>query len=148
VAESLVFDSGSLSKILHPTVNHDVQAWFVRIARKAQLFIPEIADYELRRELVRSGKTASIGRLDALESECGYLALDTPTMRRAAELWARMRNEGLSTAHPKSIDIDVILASQSLELQARGHEALIVTDNVKHISRMAKAKRWDAISSE
>jgi hypothetical protein len=33
------------------------------------IVIPEIADYEVRRELIRAGATAGLGRLDAIQKE-------------------------------------------------------------------------------
>ena len=58
--------------------------------------IPEIADYELRRELIRASKKEGLERLDSLVDPLVYVPLTTQTMRRAAQLWARARNEGRS----------------------------------------------------
>ena len=50
------------------------------------MLISEVADYEVRRELVRAGKTLSVARLDALQTEFVYLPINTATMRKAAAL--------------------------------------------------------------
>ncbi|WP_016950715.1 hypothetical protein [Anabaena sp. PCC 7108] len=56
-------------------------------------------------------------------------------MRKAAELWAWVRNQGKPTASNDSLDGDVILAAQGI-LQLNSFDAvIIVTTNLKHISR-------------
>ena len=57
------------------------------------MVVPEIADYEVRREFIRARRTAGIARLDALISQLEYLAITTAAMRRAAEIWAHPANE-------------------------------------------------------
>src|SRR5437879_1768483 len=84
------------------------------LLRGVDVVIPEIADYELRRELLRAGKVQGIARLDALVADLRYLPLTTPMMRKAAELWASMRTGGTPTAHNDALDGDVILAAQVL----------------------------------
>jgi predicted nucleic acid-binding protein len=101
------------------------------------VYVPEIADYEVRRELLRAGKTASIRRLDTLITDLDYLPLDTQTMRRAAELWAQARNLGTPTAPPEALDGDVILAAQ-----AERAGGIVATENVRHLARFVTAKHW------
>ena len=62
---------------------------------------PEIADYEVRRELLRAGKTRGIERLDALLETFEYLPLSTVVMRDAALLWADVRKRGQPAADPR-----------------------------------------------
>ena len=50
----------------------------------ARIIVPEITDYEVRRELIRAGKTRSVKRLDALAQATEYLPITTAAMRRAA----------------------------------------------------------------
>ena len=85
------------------------------LVRGVEVFIPEIADYEVRRELLRAGKTAGVMRLGELQKVFTYLPITTSVMRRAAALWAAARNQGRPTADPKALDGDVILAAQALE---------------------------------
>ena len=75
--------------------------------------------------------------VDALKAAIGYLPLTTAVMVRAAELWAKMRNLGTPTAPPDALDADVILAAI-----AESVGAIIVTENVGHLSRMVPAKHW------
>ena len=62
------------------------------------MILPEIADYEIRRELIRLGSAVALGNLDGWAIKLEYLPLTTVPMRRAAELWAQARNTGQQTA--------------------------------------------------
>lgn len=109
--------------------------------------IPEIADYEVRRELLRANKTAGVRRLDALKAVLDYLPITTSVMLRAAELWAEARMQGRPTADDKSLDGDVILAAQALMAEADGDEVVIATTNVTHLALFVGAQEWESISS-
>ena len=50
------------------------------------IYIPEIIDYELRRELLRAGKTNSIVALDKLKDFLTFLPISSPAMLCAADL--------------------------------------------------------------
>ena len=107
--------------------------------------IPEISDYELRRELLRANKFNGIRQLDLLNAQFIYLPITTPTVLLAAKLWAEVRPSGQATADPKSLDGDVILAAQA-QLQAeQGYRVIVATTNVKHISRFIDARPWNDI---
>jgi len=108
--------------------------------------IPEIADYELRRELIRSNKTTGILQLDAIANALEYLPISTAAMRKAAEFWAHARQQGQPTAGDKTIDGDMILAAQAFTLQATG--CVIATTNVGHLAQFVSAELWQNIPSE
>ena len=58
--------------------------WLAGLLRGGvRVILPEIADYEVRRELIRAGKIASVARLDALAATIEYLPLTTAAMRQA-----------------------------------------------------------------
>jgi predicted nucleic acid-binding protein len=101
----------------------------------------EICDYETRRELLRKNATAQLRRLDALIATNTYVPLDTQTMRRAAQLWANLRNQGRLMASEKNLDGDVILAAQVQPLT----DHLVVTKNLKHLGQMCTAIEWHAL---
>ena len=67
----LVFlDTGPLGVLTNPKGTPEAlacQQW-VRdlLAAKVRVVVPAIADYELRRELIRAGKIAGLRRLDAV----------------------------------------------------------------------------------
>ncbi len=78
------------------------------------MIVPGIADYELRRELIRSGKTAGLRRLDAARGGFEFDPITQDALDKAADLWATVRNAGLATAHPAALDGDAILAAQTI----------------------------------
>jgi len=109
----------------------------------ARIIVPEITDYEVRRELIRAGKTRSVKRLDALAQATEYLPITTAAMRRAAELWAQARQQGQPTAGDNTIDADMILAAQALMLGEP--QVVVATTNVGHLSRFVPADDWQNI---
>lgn len=110
-----------------------------------QIIVPEIVDYELRRELLRSGKTSSLLRLDNLKMSLKYQQLTTSATQFAAQLGANSRNQRLATGDPKKLDVDVILAAQALTLGVPIADLIIATSNVAHLSRFAPADLWQNI---
>jgi predicted nucleic acid-binding protein len=136
-----MLDTGPLAKLAHPRLYSDISGWVKAHAFAGiRVIIPEIADYEVRRELLRAGKTESVTRLDQLRDWMLYQPLDTPTMRRAAELWAEARRKGRPTADAKELDGDVILAAQA---QQAG--AIVATENVGHLSLFVRAVDWTSL---
>jgi hypothetical protein len=111
--------------------------------------VPEIIRYEVRRDLIRIGATTGLGRLDDLAVRLAYLPLTPLALDRAAELWAAVRKVGQPTAADDAIDIDAILAAQSLTMTMAGDgdEVMIATSNVRHLSRFpgVDAREWDTI---
>ncbi|MEH2318061.1 type II toxin-antitoxin system VapC family toxin [Nostoc sp.] len=131
----ILLDTHPLSKVTHPKIDPKVQQWLKSLREnKTVIRVPEIADYELRRELLRQENQKSIDHLNKLSQIC-LIPLTPETMRKAAELWAWVRNQGKPTASNDSLDGDVILASQAI-LQLKSFDQVIVmTTNLKHISR-------------
>jgi predicted nucleic acid-binding protein len=111
-----------------------------------QIRIPEIADYEVRRELIRASKPRSIRRLDELKLALGYIEITTDTMLLAAEVWAHARQIGRPMADSKALDGDAILAAQAMLLGSQGHNVIVATKNVKHLGLFVNASRWEEIS--
>jgi predicted nucleic acid-binding protein len=147
VRSIIVLDTGPLGKIAHQRQNPESNEWFLGHAVNGTEFaLPEICDFELRRELMRRGSQTSLRRLDRLGGELKYLPITTAVMRRAAELWAKMRNQGTPTADPKQLDADVILcATVQLEAERTQREHLVATTNVRHLARMVPARLWSEI---
>lgn len=75
-ARIVVLAAGVLSLVTHPRGGDDARAaeGWLRGLRKAGMAVkvPEIADYEVRRELTRAGKTRSVERLDRLAETPEY----------------------------------------------------------------------------
>ncbi|MEG3878435.1 nuclease [Microcoleus sp. herbarium7] len=106
--------------------------------------IPEISDYEVRRELLRANKIKGISRLDDLAKSIEYLPITTSAMHQAAKLWAEARQQGQPTAGDKTIDGDMILVAQAITLGSP--DVVIATTNVGHLSRFIKAELWQNIN--
>lgn len=115
------------------------------LAQGIKVYVLEICDYEVRRELIRAKKPAGIARLDQLKQLARYLPLTTDVMLKAAELWAQARNAGVVTADIHAFDGDAIAAAQALSLGLSAAEYVVATSNVKHISRFASADLWTNI---
>ena len=107
--------------------------------------IPEITDYEVRRELLRLNKIKGIQRLDNLINQLGYIPINREVMLKAAEFWADVRKQGQPTADNKALDADVILAAQAFTIIAQGEDVVIATSNVRHLTRFVAAKIWNEI---
>jgi predicted nucleic acid-binding protein len=97
----------------------------------ARVVVPEIADYELRRELLRAKKSQGIERLDALASRLEYLPITTAAMLQAAQFWAQARQQGQPTADNQALDGDVILDEQAVVLNTQ--KVVIATTNDGHV---------------
>ncbi len=97
----ILLDAGPLGLITNPRASQETREcnqWLESLALKEiEVKIPEIADFEVRRELLRADK---------------------------------------------ALDGDVILAAQAILIQDEGHEVIIATTNVGHLSRLAQAKTW------
>jgi len=147
VSEVILLDAGVLGLLSNPNHSPETIAcrnWAVALQNGARtLIVPEIADYEVRRELLRAKLNASIVLLDLLGKQMQYLPISTTTMRRAAEFWAEARQAGKPTAGDKTIDADVILAAQAVTLEVP--ERVIATTNLGHLARYTNAKIWNLI---
>jgi predicted nucleic acid-binding protein len=110
------------------------------------VYLPEIADYELRRELIHRGLEDGIARLDSLKAALLYLPITTDAMLLAADLWAQVRRAGLATADPHALDGDVILAAQMLTSGLSIGAMIAATTNPKHLARFVSCAEWTAIA--
>lgn len=147
----LVLDSGPLGLLTHPQRNAEVVAitdWLSQCLRAGnRVIVPAIVYYEVKRELLRAGKSVSVLRLDAFTSRTPgrYLPLSDEALQLAAELWARARQQGRPTADMRDLDVDVILAAQALSFGPAPADVVIATSNVKHLSHFIAAKNWTEI---
>jgi len=118
------------------------------VARGVIVAVPEIADYEVRRELTRINATRSLQRRDDLVSMGGlsYLPVTTTAWRQAASLWADARHRGVPTASPDALDADVILAACATTTGQPGDQIVVATANVGHLARYCDARLWTTIS--
>ena len=145
----VLLDAGPLGMITNPKSSPENEAckdWLASLAYSgAQIMIPEIADYEVRRELLRAGKDRGLGRLDALKGMLEYAPITTSVMLKAAEFWAAARKMGRQSADDASLDADMILVAQASALVRAGDETVIATTNVRHLTLFASARIWREI---
>ena len=142
----VLLDTGVLGMVAHPQASPGIANWLTGLLQNGtQVLVPEIADYELRRELLHQGLSESIQRLDALKS-IGYVPIDTETMLKAAEFWSEARKRGRPTADDKALDGDMILSAQAAVMSNDGDKVVIATDNVGHLALFATAQKWHDIS--
>jgi len=88
VSQVVLLDTGPLGLITNPRRSPQSVActqWLqALVARGTRVIIPEIADYEVRRELLRAKKERGLARLDALANR-----LESLPLRCAAVQFAR-----------------------------------------------------------
>jgi predicted nucleic acid-binding protein len=140
-----LLDTGPLGLLAHDRPVHriPIQTWLVQeMTAGATIFFSEVADYEVRRELtrlIRAGQlpASRLHRLDQLASLFTYLPVSTAMWRRAAELWADARQQGLPAASVAALDGDVLIAAQAVEVQAT-----VVTNNPSHIGGWVPVHPW------
>ncbi len=153
MTRAVVLDTGVLGLVVHPKQRPEIAAW-VELLEKAGVAIclPEIADYELRRELLRMRSNGAVQKLDQLRGPMTYLPISTAAMRLAAELWAELRQGGQPTADRHALDVDVILAAQArlahrdLGAPEADTSAVVATTNVGHLGRLVAAQEWTQIA--
>lgn len=145
---AIMLDSGPLGLAASPArtpITLECQAWLSSLELAGiPVYSPEIADYEVRRELLRAGKISSVVRLEIMKNRAQYLPITTRAMLLAAELWAQARNIGKQTAANNRLDGDVILAAQALTLGATG--LVVATSNPGHLTRYLPAQEWHQIN--
>ena len=150
MSRAVLLDAGPLGLVTNPNrspASLDCARWLQGLlSAGVRVVIPEIADYEVRRELLRANKAAGLAQLDALARVIEYRTITTSAMRRAAEFWALARQQGQPTASDESLDADAILAGQAHTLDVP--EAIVATTNVGHLTRFVAADIWPNIIPE
>ena len=154
MARLILLDSGPLGLIVRAPSKPQVVrciTWLKTIsATGATVVIPEIAHYEVRRELFRIRAVGSLRRLEYYLDPSGglkHLTLSTDAMIKAAEFWALLRQSGIPTSSPDALDADAILAGQAALAGQPGDTVTIATTNLAHLNRFPgiDAQTWDQI---
>ena len=129
----VALDAGPLGLVTNPRRSPESLAcaqWLqALVAAGARVVLPEIADYEVRRELVRGRRQRGLRRLDELVELVEYLP----------------RQRGQPTADDRALDADVILAAQVATIGST--DGVVATTNVGHLSRYVQAALWRDIRS-
>lgn len=147
----MLLDTGPLGLVTHPeaaTKNQKAAQWLRNLLSDGvDVLIPELADYELRRELLRAGKTHSVAVLDRYKATLGYVPSTTEALLQAAEFWATARQQEKPMAPDLGLDGDAILAAQAAVLGRGGDDVMIATTNEGHLSRFVPAQEWEYVSA-
>jgi hypothetical protein len=109
--------------------------------------IPAIADYEVRRELLRIGARAKLRRLAGMRQRFELIDITQDVLETAADFWAILQQTGLPTAGSESLDADAILAGMAATVGRPGDLVLVATSNIKHLARFPgiDARQWETI---
>jgi predicted nucleic acid-binding protein len=111
----IILDSGVIHTICNPSEDEKVtscQRWFEKLmTRGCEVIISEICDYEVRRELIRRNNIKNQRKLDELREIVDVLPLTHEVSLKAAEIWARARQDNRPTSHDKDIDVDMIISA-------------------------------------
>lgn len=95
MTEVILLDTGPLELVTNPRFspnNVAANQWLAaQLQHGRRVLVPEIADYELRCELLRAGKIHGLAMLNATKKRLGFLPLSTEVMLQAAEFWAQAR---------------------------------------------------------
>jgi hypothetical protein len=110
----ILLDSGPVGLLAHSRSTEspakECNEWAKGILQAGhRLIVPEIIDYEVRRELIRLGNQRALMRLNQLPSKLGFHKVSSDVLRRAAHFWAEARRSGKPTADRHSLDKDMIL---------------------------------------
>ena len=152
MARIILLDSGPLGLAAHRPNITEVQlclAWLATLERSgAMVVVPEIADYEVRRELIRARIVSGIGRLNRLKTRFFYLPISTSAMLHAATFWAVVRQQGIPTASPDALDADCVLAGMAASAFDPGDTVTVATNNPVHLVRFPgiDARGWLTIN--
>ncbi len=117
------------------------------VGSSVDVYISDVTRYEVRRELVRLGAVAKLGRLDRICSEVPVVAVTSEAWERAGDFWAIVRRRGRPTASPDALDADAILAGVAATMAGPGDQVIIATTNIRHLGGFPgiDARLWQSI---
>jgi hypothetical protein len=96
MARIVLLDSGPLGMVTHPRPNLEIVNWLQSIIkRRIIVLVPEIADYEVRRELLRSEQFKSVRRLNDLKRNVGFLPITSKSMLKATAFGPRRAKKAI-----------------------------------------------------
>lgn len=140
-----LLDSGPLGLLAHDRPAHrgSIHAWVLNeLSLGSTVYLSEVADYEVRREIKRMIQAnqlpaTRLQRLDSIAQFCKKLPMTTQMWLLASDLWATARTNGVPSAHQASLDADVLLAAQALEVGGT-----VVTKNTNHFAPHCSVLSW------
>ena len=139
----IMIDTSVLGRICHPTEHSDVQEWFRSLLEQgshvSEVLVSVLADYELRRHLLKMGAVESLRRLDDLAQCLRYVPVTAEAGRRAAELRQAMATQGM----PGVSDAGLLMAAQAMIENA----VLITNDRTTARIPGVQARDWTDVAS-
>jgi predicted nucleic acid-binding protein len=151
----ILIDSGILGQLCRPNLDREtlaLKSWFDRVLIRANVVSSKICDYEVRRGLLLAQKQGLVADglpiLDDLYQLIDFLTVDDRILDLASEIWATARENGQPMAGDRNLDADTIICATWQDLAERypGQEVVIVTTNLRHLSRFANAVVWQDLS--
>jgi predicted nucleic acid-binding protein len=146
-----ILDTGPLGLITNPKESAEgrrCKAWVWSVlGTGAHVIVPDVVDYEVRRELTRAGKAKGLARLDSLVDDLERAPIDLRVWQLAAELWAQARRQGKPTAKDDALDADLLIAAVAQLAAEDGTRVVVVTDNPAHIGRFVNAQDWRTLAN-
>lgn len=97
--------------------------------------IPDIVYYEVLRGFCWKDPKNQLSNFEIFTQTCGIKYMDLQTLRIAATQWATLKKNGT----PLDDDDDILIGSLAVQ-----HNAILVTNNTKHLSKIAgiKLENW------
>ena len=151
MARIILLDAGVIGLLVSdpslPTVADGV-AWLYALDPSIEVTFPDVAVFEVRRELIRVGASRKLARLAGLLARSDRAGVTEAAWIKAAEFWATVRRAGKPTASPDALDADAILAGVAATIGTAQDVVTIATTNVRHLSWFAgiDAQDWRAIT--
>lgn len=127
-------------------VRHCTEWLYKLLAKGARVIIPDICDYEVRRELIRIG-SSSVKELNSLRELLDCYEVTFEVLAEAAELWAESRKISQPNKLEENIDVDCIIAAccHVLERDNPGQAVILATKNIKDFQRTTNCAHWQDI---
>jgi hypothetical protein len=151
----IIIDSGILGQLCRPNLAADTLAlknWLDRMLVRTTVVSSKVCDYEVRRGLFLAKKQGLVADglpiLDELHQLIDFIGVDDRIWDLAADLWATARASEQPTSSNLNLDADMVICATSQDLATRypGQEVVIVTTNVRHLSRFANAVVWQDVT--
>ena len=151
----VILDTGVLGWMCNPSSHPTAiiyRKWlYTLLSRGVTVTTSDICMYEVKRGLIlaanSTGSFEGIKYLNDLRKVFDFLPVTTQVLEEASVLWASAQFKSQGTSNPKNIDVDIILCAQwkILQDESSGRRVVIVTENLRDLSRFADAESWNNI---
>lgn len=146
MARVVLLDAGVIGLLVsdpHLPAVAEGRDWLDGLDPSVEVAFPDVAIYEVRRELLRLGASRKLARLVDLLAGATRAEVTEDAWIKAAEFWAMVRKTGIPTASPDALDADAILAGVAATIGMPGDVVEIATTNVRHLTRFPGVEAWE-----